>query len=172
MPNYRRDRQPGGTWFFTLVTGGREPWLTESRAIDALRDSFANVRAARPFRTWACVVLPDHLHFIWQLPEGDSDFSFRIARLKRLVTLALPRARRIVATRESGRWQPRFWEHRIRDEHDLQRHVDYIHFNPVKHGLVAVPGAWPHSSFHRFVRAGIVASDWAASPPGLRTTGE
>src|SRR6188508_1170189 len=102
MPNYRRDRTRGGTWFFTLVTGGREPWLVDGPAIETLRRCFAEQRAQRRIRTVACVVLPDHLHFIWRLPPDDFDFSGRIAQLKRRVTRAMPACgRRVVASRES-----------------------------------------------------------------------
>ena len=119
------------------------------------------------------MVLPDHLHAIWTLPEGDADFSTRWRLIKSNFSRDLPRSERISTSRaaksERGIWQRRYWEHQIRDEEDLARHVDYIHFNPVKHGLVARARDWPHSSFHRLVAAGLLHPDWgigATAPDG------
>jgi putative transposase len=111
------------------------------------------------------VHFPDHLHAIWRLPDGDSDFSGRWSLIKRLFFSALPASETLApskaAKREKGIWQRRFWEHQIRDDVDLQRHVDYVHFNPVKHGLVQQAKDWPHSSFHAYVRRGDLPEDWA-----------
>lgn len=150
MVQYRRNYVPGGTYFLTLTLRDRSGDALV-RSVDALRNAFDRVRRLRPFRTDAVVVLPDHLHLLCSLPEDDCDFSERVRLIKRSFTEST--GRRAV-------WQSRFWEHTIRDEHDFERHVDYIHFNPVKHGYVQRVVDWPHSSFHRDVRRGIVPSDW------------
>jgi len=110
------------------------------------------------------VVLPDHLHAMWTLPDGNSDFSTRWRLIKTVFARQIPATERLSAVRkrkgERGIWQRRFWEHAIRDEHDWERHVDYIHFNPVKHGYAKQAIDWPYSSFHRFVREGQYAVDW------------
>jgi len=163
MSWYRRDCTPGGTWFFTVVTAGRSRWLCEPAARHALRDAFAATRTRHDFAIDALVLLPDHLHCVMTLPEGDADFSLRWSLIKRRTSWAL----RDHPAPGRARWQRRFWEHRIRDEDDLARHVDYIHFNPVKHGLVARVADWPHSSFHRFVARGDLARDWGDAPPEI-----
>ncbi|MDB5630744.1 MAG: hypothetical protein JWQ51_3084 [Tardiphaga sp.] len=132
--------------------------------IDKLRRSYAAVSQTNAFETLAICVLPDHLHAIWALPEGDADFSSRWNRIKSGFSRRLSAIDTLspsqIAKREKGIWQRRFWEHAIRNEQDLSRHVDYIHFNPVKHGYVARVRDWPYSSFHRFVKRGDLAEDW------------
>jgi len=155
MPSYRRNRVPGGTYFFTLVARDRRPWLCEARSREALRIAIEEVRRDRPFRIDAWVLLPDHLHCLWTLPPGDADYSTRWRQIKTKVTL------RLVA-REL--WQDRFWEHTVQDDRDLEAHAAYIHYNPVKHGLCKSPREWPYSTFARFVRAGLYPGDWAAEP--------
>lgn len=170
MATFRRDTTPGATWFFTVVTAGRRPWLAERRAIDCLKRAVACVRSASPFEIVAAAVMPDHMHMIWTLPANDGDYARRwglikviAAREMRSSGAIVPIARAASCRRhESGLWQRRFWEHRIRDEDDLARHVDYIHFNPVHHGLAPRAVDWPHSSFHAYVRRGRLAVDWAA----------
>jgi putative transposase len=130
---YRRDFTPGGTYFFTVVTAERRPLLAEPGAVEILRGAFRTVMADYPFRIDAIVVLPDHLHTVWTLPEEDADYPFRWNRIKGRFTQALRQHRRPV-------WQNRYWEHRIRDADDFNHHVSYIHWNPVKHGLVQEPG--------------------------------
>jgi len=157
MANYRRHYVPGGTYFFTLVTAHRIPWLAREDGRRVLGDALRTVRAARPFRMDAIVVLPDHLHCIWTLPDGDSDFSGRWKSIKHRCT------RRLRATGWSSRtapWQRHYWEHLIRDEEDFRNHLDYVHYNPVKHGLCDVPSEWPASSFDRYVDAGVYSCDW------------
>ena len=156
MPDYRRNRVPGGTYFFTLVTARRQPVLCHREVRAALRGAIERVRADRPFCIEAWVLLPDHLHCIWTLPDGDSDYSgrWRLIKLCMCRALAQPRF-----------WQRRFWEHTVRDGADLKAHLDYIHYNPVRHGLCASPGAWPYSTFHRFVRAGMYPAGWGADVP-------
>lgn len=159
---------PGGRFFLTLVTFRRAPILTLYDHVDRLRESFAAEMRRRPFTFWGAVILPDHLHILIELPDGDSDYSTRIECVKSAfkpdpaLKLAPPspsRRRR----RERSVWQRRFWEHTIRDDRDFEAHMDYIHYNPVKHGLVRCPHAWPYSSFHRWVRAGRYPADWACS---------
>ncbi len=129
MPNYRRARVAGGTYFFTVVAGGRQPVLITEPVRRALREAIARVRAAQPFRVDAWVLLPDHIHCLWTLPPDDADFSSRWSAIKRLTSQAVAAGD---AGRKSGLWQERFWEHLIRDDADFARHADYIHWNPVK----------------------------------------
>ncbi|MDP2178503.1 REP-associated tyrosine transposase [Methylicorpusculum sp.] len=152
---YRRFYQAGARYFFTVVTENREPLLIEN--IERLRAAFRLCLTRYPFEIEAIVVLPDHLHTLWRLPEGDASFSKRWMVIKRKFSAGLPS--RVVSDsktkkREKGVWQRRFWEHCIRDENDWRRHVDYIHFNPVKHGYVAEPQAWLYSSFNDAVSKG------------------
>jgi putative transposase len=167
MPNYRRLWVPGGTYFFTVNLLERRRRLLVER-IEALGRAFRMARAERPYTMVALVVLPDHLHCIWTLPEGDSDFASRWHCVKSAFSRDIPRherrSSRRLAKGERGIWQRRYWEHVIRDERDLRNHIDYIHFNPVKHGWAQRPGDWPYSSFHRFVRDGVLPADWAGSP--------
>ncbi|OGS93340.1 MAG: transposase [Gallionellales bacterium GWA2_59_43] len=154
MSNYRRARVPGGSYFFTLVSHDRRPVLTGENVRVALREAVQAVRDEHPFFVEAWVLLPDHLHCIWRLPEDDSDYALRWAQIKRFTR------HRLGMPSEGKLWQPRYWEHCIRDENDFARHVDYIHWNPVKHGLVNCAADWPYSTFHRFVAAGGYPRDW------------
>lgn len=165
MSNYRRAWIPGGCYFFTVVTRNRAPWLTGDDAIARLREGFRKVMAKRPFHMDAVVILPDHLHAIWQLPDGDAEYSTRWRLIKHHVA---------TATGAHWHWQPRYWEHMLRDERDWRRHVEYIHYNPVKHGYVEAPWDWPFSSFRRAVKRGWHDKEWgAAEPPDLPiVTGE
>ena len=166
MTNYRRHRIAGGCYFFTVAIHDRRLRLLTDD-IEQLRVAFRTVKQHHPFGIDAIVVLPDHLHCIWTLPESDDDFSLRWRQIKSAFSQGIPFGERRSASRrekgERGIWQRRYWEHAIRDDDDYQRHVDYIHFNPVKHGYVAQPAEWPHSSFRRFVRLGIYPHDWAGS---------
>lgn len=168
MPNYRRMHVPGGTYFFTVNLLERRRRLLVER-VDDLRASFRATHVARPFELLAMVVLPDHLHCIWRLPSGDADNANRWAQIKSRFSRCLPveerRSDRRIACRERGVWQRRYWEHLIRDDDDLHRHVDYIHFNPVKHGHARRAADWPYSSFQRWVAAGVYPLDWAESVP-------
>ena len=167
--HYRRAFAPGGTLFFTVVTEGRRPILASTEAVAVLRQAFKTVRQTPPFTVDAIVVLPDHVHCIWTLPVDDADFSTRWRLIKTWFTkhcpralLAVPNAARRVK-QQQALWQQRYWEHLLRDENDFARHVDYIHYNPVKHGLVSAANAWPYSSFHQHVAAGVYPSDWGQS---------
>jgi putative transposase len=134
---YRRFYRDGGIYFFTVVTHGRKRLLTQPEAIDRLRQSFRHVMQTRPFVLEAVVVLPDHLHCIWHMPKGDSDFSMRWMLVKRHFSIHFDASRNV--RREKEIWQRRLWEHCVRDEDDWRRHMDYIRYNPVKHGYVARP---------------------------------
>jgi putative transposase len=163
MPRYQRAKFAGGTFFFTVAIADRSDDLL-IREIDRLRESYRLVQQRRPFQTIAICILPDHLHTIWSLPENDSDFSSRWSLIKSAFSRGLPpaysRSERHIEKREKGLWQRRYWEHVIRDEVDLHRHIDYIHFNPVKHGLVSRVVDWPHSSFHQYVAREELSIDW------------
>ena len=162
MVGYRRNFLPGGSYFFTVTLADRSSDALV-RHIDALRDAFRVTRRERPFAIEAVVVLPDHLHAILTLPSSDADFSGRWRRIKGHFSRRLIDATASLQRWPNGDlalWQRRFWEHTIRDESDFSRHIDYIHFNPVKHGLVPCVRDWPHSSFHRYVREGPLPDDW------------
>lgn len=170
-------------FFFTVVTERRVSVFSDERARRCLRAAIAAVQRERPFEMTAVVLLPEHLHCIWQLPENDSDFSTRWSCLKRLFTqswLGSGGTETTVSTsrqgrRERGVWQKRFWDHRLRNEEDMIHHVNYIHYNPIKHGLVRCPHAWPWSSFHRWVEEGYYQRDWLCAcnqPPSPPTFGD
>lgn len=172
MPNYRRAWMPGGTWFFTLNLQQRRGNDLLVREVDLLRRCVALERSRRPFSVVAWVVLPDHMHWLWRLPSGDTDFATRWRRIRTDFSLAIERHELRSPTRvrrgERGIWQRRYWEHLVRDEEDLRRHVDYIHFNPLKHGHAGRAADWPHSSFHAWVERGICPPDWAAEVSSSR----
>jgi putative transposase len=168
MPDYRRLYRPGGTYFFTLVTFDRIAVLTTPLARECLRAATTECRRSRPFEIPAIVLLPDHLHSVWTLPEGDEDYSMRIAFIKSHFTrqwrasggFEPPRSSSRVHQVERAIWQRRFWEHTITDQQDFNQHLDYIHYNPVKHGLVSCPHQWEHSSFSRWVSSTGYAASW------------
>jgi putative transposase len=168
MPNYIRTYQAGGMYFFTLVTHRRRNLFSESKARAYLHDAIVQEKAQYPFDLTAIVLLPEHIHCIWELLENDDDFSRRWGRIKSRFTKAWLShgggETEISSTRnrhrERGVWQKRFWEHRIRSEEDLMHHVNYIHYNPVKHGLVRCPHQWQYSSFARWIERGFYRQDW------------
>lgn len=168
MSRYRRANVEGATYFFTLVTERRQSILTNEDVREALRAAILKVRSTHPFEIDAWVLLPDHLHCIWTLPEGDADFSTRWRLIKREVTVAIGtkyfrddlHTDRRAQKQQGTIWQQRFWEHLIRDDHDYAAHMDYLHFNPVKHGLVKTVNEWPWSSFHRLVKEDVYSSNW------------
>ncbi len=161
MSNYRRVWVPGGTYFFTVNLLRRDRRLLLEH-VDVLRAAFRHTRAEYPFDVLAIVVLPEHLHCLWRLPANDADNATRWRSIKSMFSRAIPveecrserRSERRVAKGERGIWQRRYWERLIRNEGDFTAHVDYIHFNPVKHGHAAQVADWPYSSFHRYVRRG------------------
>ena len=164
MTEYRRYKIKGGCYFFTVnLANRRQQLLTEN--IDLLRQAFRKVKRKHPFTIDAIVILPEHLHCVWTLPEHDMDFSLRWRQIKsefsRQFESSEPLSISRMSKQERGIWQRRFWEHHLRDETDFNRHIDYIHFNPVKHGHVDAVKDWPYSSFHRYVKRGILPMDWA-----------
>ncbi|MDO5639332.1 MAG: transposase [Neisseria sp.] len=152
--HYRRNYHRGGLYFFTLVSFQRRPILTQSEIRQSLREAVYIVRDKHPFEIVGWVLLPDHLHTIWQLPENNADYSMRWNQIKRRVSYR---------HREMKIWQGRFWEHTIRDDQDFARHFDYLHVNPVKHGYVSAVVDWPYSTFHRYVREGIYPRKWGGN---------
>jgi len=180
MPNYRRFRPAGGTFFFTLKTECNAHIFSERQSVLLLGQVFRETKARWPFEIRAVVLLPDHLHAIWSLPSGDDDYSTRWAWLKKEFTKRYlagggaeqPTTASRVRNRRRGVWQRRFWEHTIRDERDFDAHFDYIHWNPVKHGYVDCPADWRYSSFHRWVKHGVYPRSWGRGPgvpPTIRT---
>ncbi len=167
---YRRSNIGGGTYFFTLNLAERSRRLLVDH-LDLLRDALRIVKQRHPFHIDAMVVLPDHVHAIWTLPPGDVDYPIRWMLIKGAFSRRLPRGERIDASRrgkgERGIWQRRYWEHTLRDEEDFRRHVDYVHYNPVKHEYVTHPSEWPHSSIHRYIGSGILPPDWGAAIASL-----
>ena len=165
---YRRERMAGGCYFFTVVTHDRQPVLTLTGNIERLRESFRREKQNHPYEIDAMVVLPEHLHCLWQLPEGDTDYSGRWGRIKRYFSAGCcgvnsPVSASRTAKREYAVWQRRFWEHRIRDDEDWRRHMDYVHYNPVKHGYADAPCEWPYSSFKRCVQQGLYEQNWGTN---------
>lgn len=175
MPEYRRYRVPGGTYFFTVNLLERRSDLLV-RHIAALRESVRATRRERPFHIDGWIILPDHLHCLWTLPPGDTDFSNRWKSIKiRFVHAIVPDERRsaVRARRgERGIWQRRFWEHAIRDDEDYARHLDYLHYNPVKHGWVEAVADWPYSTFHRWIEAGVYSPTWGGDASEAAGFGE
>lgn len=171
MPNYRRNYTSGGSYFFTVVTNNRAKILLVDGARRILREAIKDCQARWPFEIDAFVLLGDHLHTIWTLPANDANYSLCWSYIKKEFS------KRYLAAggqeqerndsrqhrRERGFWQRRFWEHALRDEKDFERHVDYIHYNPVKHGLVSRAKDYPHSTFHRYQRQGVYDSSWGCS---------
>lgn len=171
---YRRAKIAGASYFFTVLTHEQQPIFRNAQAVALFQAGVNHVRERHSFEIDAFVILPDHIHTVWTLPEGDADFSKRWRLIKEAFTkpfarqtqqLALSASRR--AKGEHAVWQRRFWEHVIRDEADYAAHVDYIHYNPVRHGLVSVARNWPHSSFPDWVERGVYEPYWGsdAMPP-------
>lgn len=165
MSDYHRILQPGGCWFFTHVLHHRHGNDLLIRHIKQLHEAVQHVRHKHPFRIHGWVVLPDHFHCLISLPEGDSDYPLRWRLIKSRFSQALPKTEMIDEVRlrrgERGIWQRRYWEHTIRDQRDFNNHMDYIHINPLKHGLVQRVRDWPYSTFHRCVDRGMYPVDWA-----------
>jgi len=175
MSHYRRLYRGGGCYFFTVVAYLRRPILCDDGVRAALREGIMQVRERHPFVVDAWVLMPDHLHCIWTLPEGDDDYSIRWSQIKRHVSLQCggdyhdegktTSSRR--KRRESTIWQRRFWDHCIRDQQDFNHHADYIHYNPVKHGLCSRPDDWPYSTVHRYMQEGLYADGWNNEPTDI-----
>ena len=168
MPEYRRAKITGGTYFFTVVTFDRMRILTDELPRRILRAAFEHVKTQNPFEMKAICILPDHLHCIWSVPEQDSDYSKRWRAIKSYFTREYLRAGGSQGLRNMSRmkkgegavWQRRYWEHAIRDDEDLHRHLDYVHYNAVKHGLVRTAMDWPWSTFQKYVNLGLYEKGW------------
>ena len=171
--NYRRAWHKGGTYFFTVNCLQRKNNDCLVRHIALLRAVIAKVKLTHSFTIHAWVVLPEHMHCVIELPEGDADFAKRWMLIKMLFSRALPKNERRSGTRiqrrERGIWQRRYWEHLIKDEKDYQAHMDYVHINPVKHGLVKQVKDWPYSTFHKLVEQDIYPQDWGGGMEELLT---
>ena len=173
LPNYRRNYVPGGTYFFTCLTYGRRPILTTNLGRRCLKEAIQAIARDHPFTVLAIVLLPDHWHTVWTLPPGDDRYPLRWMRIKEEFTKAwlaeggseLPQTPSRAKHRQRGVWHKRYWEHTVRDEADLERCVNYIHWNPCKHKLVSRVRDWKWSSFHRFVREGEYDLNWGTSDP-------
>lgn len=165
MPNYRRAYASGGTWFFTVNLLQRRNNDLLVRHIHDLRAAVRRVMMLYPWHIDAWVVLPEHMHCVWTLPDGDHDYATRWRLIKTGFSKCLPidelRSKSRILRGERGIWQRRYWEHQIRDEADFARHIEYCYINPVKHGHVQAVVDWPYSSFHRDVASGFYAPDWA-----------
>jgi putative transposase len=168
MRTYKRLQITGGCYFFTVNLAKRQGNDLLIRQIDNLRAAFRQTRNSHPFEIDAIVILPEHLHCLWQLPAGDKDYPTRWRLIKSRFSMSIAQDEAVSPSRrrkgERGIWQRRYWEHCIRDEADYQNHLDYIHYNPVKHGHVEWVKDWPYSSFHRWVKRGMYPENWAASP--------
>ena len=160
MSEYKRSYQAGGHYFFTLVTHKRRPIFESSSNLNKFKYAMNKVKDKHPFALNAIVILPDHLHCLWRLPSNDADYSTRWRLIKRCFSIEMKAQSN--HRNEKNIWQRRFWEHAIRDEHDWQKHMDYIHYNPVKHGLVPAPKDWQHSSFHYWVKRGFYEESWGS----------
>jgi putative transposase len=163
--DYRRVWHPGGTYFFTVNCLKRNNNDLLVKHIEDLKEAIAKVKRTHTFKIHGWVVLPDHMHCVMELPEGDSDFATRWRLIKMLFSRSVGKDEYISEIRqqrrERGLWQRRYWEHLIRDEADYQAHMDYVHINPVKHGLVKRVKDWPYSTFHKLVKQGIYSEDWS-----------
>ena len=168
MVLYRRNFVPGGTCFFTVTLADRQASLLTER-IDALGAAFRQCRTVHPFETLAIVVLPEHLHCIWTLPDGEAEYAMRWSLIKRAFTRRQYHHGPTPAGMKRAVWRPRYREHNLRDEADLQRHIDYVHYNPVKHGHARRPTDWRHSSVHRYVRHGWLPAGWPGAAIGYKT---
>ena len=168
MRTYIRSHSKGGCYFFTVNLAQRKQNDLLIRHIDELRNAFRYTKQRHPLVIEAMVVLPEHLHCLWRLPEGDDDYSLRWRLIKTYFSRRIEKSETISASRlqkkERFIWQRRYWEHQIRDDTDFQRHLDYIHYNPVKHGYVSRAVDWPYSSIHHWIKLGFYTNDWAASP--------
>jgi putative transposase len=164
MVQYRRNHDINGLYFFTITLKNRNSTLLTDH-IDLLRKSFQRVQTENIYQTKAIVILPDHIHAIWKMPDGEKNYSLRWRKIKSYFTHSVVRSGLPISKNSRGDfniWQRRFWEHTICNENDYENHINYIHYNPVKHGLVENVKDWPYSSFHRYVKKGILNLDWGS----------
>jgi putative transposase len=163
---YRRAYTQGACYFFTVVTEKRQPLFADDANVNLLRNAFYSIMQKRPFTIDAAVILPDHLHCIWTLPVDDADFSTRWRLVKTWFSKRCDERYKLTPNthrmnkKQQAIWQHRYWEHQLRDEQDVKQHIDYIHYNPVKHGYVTNPVDWKHSSIHRFIKQGVIDPHW------------
>lgn len=164
---YRRVFEPGSSYFLTFVTNGRARIFTTSEVVEKFHSATRKVQSGRPFTIEAEVILPDHIHALWSLPNGDADYPTRVRLVKSYFTRSIglhqttfEQSASRASKAERPIWQRRYWEHTIRDDRDFNIHLDYIHFNPVKHGLVAAARDWPYSTFHDWVARGVYGDEW------------
>jgi putative transposase len=177
MPEYRRPHIAGATVFLTIVTYHRQPLFADEQNVARLRTALRTVRSEMPCDITAAVILPDHMHYLWTLPPGDDRFPARVGKMKLLFTQSLRGTNSLpeavspsrLLHRESDVWQRRFIDHVIRDDDDFEKHLNYIHYNPVKHGLVGCPHLWPHSSFQTWVKKGVYPLDWCCTCTGRQS---
>ena len=165
MVDYRRNYIKGGVYFFTVALQNRRAKLLTTH-IDALRSAFHSCKQKTPFKILAIVIMPDHLHTVWKLPENDDNYTQRWQCIKSKFTRELKAKKVALIKNQRGEynvWQRRYWEHTIQNEQDLIRHIDYIHYNPVKHGYVTSPSEWHYSSIHRFIEKGHLPKDWGTT---------
>ena len=171
---YRRSSVKGGTYFFTVNLANRQSTLLIDEA-KRLGNVMRQVKKQHPFHLDAIVVLPEHLHALWTLPDNDSDYATRWMLIKSGFSRQLAKEEKCNSSRrkkgERGIWQRRYWEHMIRDEQDYERHVEYIHYNPVKHGHVEQASDWQYSSIHKYISKGIVEKDWGGRLDSLQESG-
>lgn len=163
---YRRADTKGASYFFTVNLANRKNTLLVDN-VDVLRESIRLVMQRHPFTIDAMVIMPEHLHAIITLPEGDNEYAKRWSLIKSNFSRQIPKTEHVSASRasknERGIWQRRYWEHLIRDDRDFETHVNYIHYNPVKHGYVQQAADWPYSSIHRYIRSGVISVNWGGS---------
>jgi putative transposase len=172
VSQYRRFYIEGGIYFFTVVTFHRLPILTQPTARNIFHCAWEKTRSRHPFETIAVCLLPDHIHCLWKLPEGDADFSTRWKEIKRNFSVNYqeqigPGENRNPSRCKQGEvavWQRRFWEYYIDGDENFENHLDYIHYNPVKHGYVYRPKDWPWSTFHRYVKEELYSENWSGNP--------
>jgi putative transposase len=167
MRTYIRHHTSGASYFFTVNAAWRNGNDVFVKHIDPLRQAIKNTQHQHPFKIDAIVILPDHIHAIWTMPDNDGNYSKRWRLIKSIFSRSLPKGEHISPSRmnkgERGIWQRRYWEHQIKDDTDFERHVNYIHYNPVKHGLVKNAADWPYSSFHRFMANGKLPNNWSGN---------
>ena len=167
MVNYRRNFIPGAVYFFTVNLKNRKSNLLVEQ-VALLKYAMKTVKQKHPFKILAFVIMPEHLHMIWELPENDSDYSLRWKKIKASFSKSVSRSGVLLHKNrynEYDLWQRRFWEHTLIDESDLENHINYIHFNPIKHGLVSDLNDWPNSSFHSYVQNRVIPKSWGSSEP-------
>jgi len=158
MPDYRRFYIPNSITFITCVTRDRYPYLKSKSDIDLFFSTLARVKEIKPFELMAYVVLPDHFHWLMKVDQSSGNFSKVMHSIKRNFTQNYKQAHNV--QKSISIWQRGFWDHVIRDERDLEIHLDYIHWNPIKHGCVNKPSNWPYSTYRDWEGMGIYDLGW------------